>query len=71
MGAKQLDIRGQKFGRLTAIQRARSGYWYFKCDCGTERDIFTSDVRLGKTRSCGCLQREARSAPFGLKKCEI
>jgi hypothetical protein len=71
MGAKQLDIRGQRFGRLVALRRSRSGYWVFSCDCGGQKEIFTSDVRLGKTRSCGCLQQENRRAPFGLKRCEI
>jgi hypothetical protein len=65
------DISGQRFGRLVALRRGRSGYWVFGCDCGGQKEIFTSDVRLGKTRSCGCLQLEARRQPFGLKKCVI
>lgn len=57
------DITGIKFGRLTAIKReGRSKYnealWLFQCDCG--RMVITSGSRVanGRTKSCGCLQKE-------------
>jgi hypothetical protein len=57
---------GQRFGRLVAIKqvgkRGRKARWLFRCDCGTEKEIFTFSVRNGDSRSCGCIQREVRSA---------
>ena len=58
------DVAGQKFGRLTAIKRtARKNnqtFWLFKCDCGNEKEIALHSVncKKGKTKSCGCLNRE-------------
>jgi len=51
---------GDRHGRLTAIEpvpRSR-GRWLFLCDCGTIKAADSSKVRMGDTRSCGCLQRE-------------
>lgn len=58
---------GQRFERLTAIRpsgRTRSGalQWKFSCDCGAIVDKHAWSVRNGKTRSCGCLQRERTAA---------
>ena len=37
------DIKGEKFGRLTAVERAgkqgRHVLWRFKCECGNEKNI--------------------------------
>lgn len=30
----------------------------YRCRCGTERVLYVSKVNTGRTRSCGCLQRE-------------
>lgn len=55
---------GQKFNRLTAIKRVglpgerKEVRWLFRCECGTEKEIMGEPVRLGKTRSCGCLRRD-------------
>lgn len=59
-----IDITGQKFGRLTAINRApNSGdrvKWLFKCDCGNQIITDGASAKTGKTRSCGCLNNEMR-----------
>ena len=58
--AKLIDIIGEKFGKLTVIERVKeedSQVWYkCKCDCGSE--IVTTSFRLrhGITKSCGCIQ---------------
>ena len=63
------DIYGQRFGRLTALRRSSSvrtlggqlkQRWVCVCDCGTEVIVRSQPLRNGSTRSCGCLQREAR-----------
>lgn len=59
-------MRGQKFGRLTAIEptdkrRNRCVVWRFRCDCGKIVERVGSDVRNGDTQSCGCLHDELAS----------
>lgn len=62
-----IDLTGQRFGRLVAIEHAgrvvnRSGYrttlWRCKCDCGKESIVRYPLLVTGNTRSCGCLERE-------------
>lgn len=53
-----IDITGQKFGRLTAIKYVGDRKWLFKCDCGKEKVIRTTDVKSGRTQSCGCYMIE-------------
>ncbi len=55
---KLIDITGQRFGRWTVTQYAGCSRWLCRCDCGTERDVISNDLRDSKSRSCGCLQRE-------------
>jgi hypothetical protein len=57
-------IAGQKFGRLTAIERTIGGSkprWRFQCDCGNVKECDPRDVAKGGTKSiksCGCLRQE-------------
>lgn len=55
-----IDITGQRFGRLVAIEVAQEKprKWRCKCDCGNEAVVLTRDLRNGNTKSCGCLRRE-------------
>ena len=57
-----LDITGQRFGRLVAINRVstsgRRSVWAFRCDCGTVKEIRLENVRGGITESCGCIRKE-------------
>jgi len=59
------DLTGQKFGRLTVIERAenkgKETMWHCKCDCGNEKDINSTNLTKGLTRSCGCLAKETTS----------
>ena len=49
-----------KYGRLVLVRRSpsRVNKGIFRCTCGTEKEIAFCAVYQGKTRSCGCLQRE-------------
>lgn len=58
--AQESDITGQKYHRLTAIEYVGGDQWIFRCDCGTQKVAKYKDVRLGRTKSCGCLQAENR-----------
>lgn len=60
------DIRGQKFGRLTVLERVEdfnkggNARWLCKCECGSETLVYGNDlVRPNQpTRSCGCGRTE-------------
>ena len=62
--AKPLDMTGQRFGRLVALEEAGNDKhgkkrWLFQCDCGNTKVIGGAQVRKGATTSCGCFQRES------------
>lgn len=61
---KCIDLTGQKFGRLTVIGRAEStnynSKWLCVCECGNNATVFGMSLKSGKTKSCGCLQKEIR-----------
>lgn len=57
-----VDIRGQKFGELTAIEptdKRRGSYiiWRCRCSCGKEVFATAKDLRAGNTKSCGHILR--------------
>jgi len=53
------DLKGLKFGLLIPIKYIskppKKGKWLCKCECGNEKEITTSSITSGKTKSCGCL----------------
>ena len=60
-----IDITGQRFGRLTAVRyydytNNNGSRWLFRCDCGRDVVAYSSLVRQGRTKSCGCLNQELR-----------
>lgn len=56
------DFVGKRFGMLTVTEYAgkRSGMhrWRCRCDCGNETIVGQTLLQTGKTKSCGCLQKE-------------
>ena len=63
---RMIDLTGQKFGKLTVIQRAKStnknAKWLCRCDCGNCSTVFGADLRSGRTQSCGCIHSEQLSS---------
>lgn len=65
---KLIDLTGQKFGLWTVLEKGKvkktsSGtviYWKCRCDCGTEKEVRGSDLKNGKSTSCGCLRKEGK-----------
>lgn len=59
---------GHVFNRLTVLgyshARGLHKYWKCKCECGNVSSVRTQNLRSGKTRSCGCLQKENSSKHF-------
>jgi hypothetical protein len=72
-GPKNLNLTGQRFGRLVAqrdlgmVDGLRS--WACSCDCGSQ-DVVVRQVSLRSngTRSCGCLRRVRRMQPANLDR---
>jgi len=57
-------IAGQKFGRLTIVEKSatRKHYWVCKCRCGSLREVYAYSLLKGATRSCGCYNQHKREA---------
>jgi len=60
---KRLDLVGQRFGRLLVLEFVGWDKYYqslFRClcDCGREKKIKGHNLKMGKTQSCGCWQKE-------------
>lgn len=68
MPAKK-DLTGQTFGRWTVIgedvsQPGQGARWVCQCSCPlhTIRSVKGQSLRNGRSKSCGCLQKEAASS---------
>lgn len=65
----QNNLFGQRFGRLTVIDRAEKYVtqrqqhrtWLCACDCGNKTIVRASSLKSGHTQSCGCFDREAKT----------
>ena len=57
-----LNLIGKKFGRLKVLEFAykKGNFVYLKCkcDCGKEKNVQIYNLIKGKSKSCGCLQKE-------------
>ena len=65
--AKPLDLTGQQFGQLTAIEWTGQSDWYGRtwlchCDCGGDKVVTTAHLRRGSVTSCGCTWSDNRLA---------
>jgi len=62
------NLAGLQFGRLTVIERTAelvgARRWRCLCECGVETIVYTSGLKNGKSRSCGCLLSDTASATF-------
>lgn len=60
--SKFIDLTGQRFNRLTVIERAgsKNGFaaWKCLCECGNITVVRSSHLKSGHIKSCGCLNRE-------------
>jgi hypothetical protein len=67
---KAIDLSGRRFGRLVVLRRGtkiprRGGHsykWLCRCDCGVEKEVLSTHLSSGHTRSCGCFQKEWRDS---------
>lgn len=61
--AKFIDLTGQKFGKLTAMNyvsknNSTRAHWKCQCDCGNITITSGQNLRNGKSKSCGCARNE-------------
>lgn len=65
-----IDLTGQTFGRLTVLKQCttdnknkntvRSSRWVCKCSCGNVITTYSSYLKTGRVKSCGCMREERR-----------
>ncbi len=72
------NIVGTRFGRLIVLdQVSKKGvktYCVCLCDCGKTKNIVRSNLIVGKSKSCGCYNKELVSKRFkthGMRKSKI
>lgn len=71
--ANSLNLTNKKFGKLTAkypIDKRKSGcvVWHCECECGGTKDVPTTNLTQGSTRSCGCSGSIGEETIFALLK---
>ena len=60
------SLDGQKFGKLTAVERVKSGSaykWVCECECGNKKTVWHQHLVRGITTSCGCEIKERKKKP--------
>jgi hypothetical protein len=57
MSSPAIDLTGKRFGRLVVIAYAQDQRWSCVCDCGAHTVVHGSNLRGGRTKSCGRLRR--------------
>jgi hypothetical protein len=64
-GRNPISLDGQRFGRLVVLHRvlniAYHATWECRCDCGRQTKAAGTDLRLGRTKSCGCARKKSNS----------
>lgn len=66
---KMKDLTGQRFGKLTALERikregCRGALWRCECDCGNTTEVFVSNLTRKHTTSCGCERQKGQPIFF-------
>ncbi len=64
--SKIIDMTGAKINYLTVIERGPNtadgrAQWLCQCKCGNKKLIKGKDLRSGRVKSCGCLQKQRAS----------
>jgi hypothetical protein len=67
-----MDLRGDVYGRLTVValdgRREKKTYWACRCECGQGVVVAADSLRAGNTKSCGCLNTDARRRTMRLNR---
>ena len=58
-----IDIAGQRFGKLVALEYVGKERWRTICDCGNEYIVYGQSLRKGLTTHCGCSKSKRLGKP--------
>lgn len=66
---------GERYGRLVIIAlaerasetKARTSMWICRCDCGNTTTTQFAPLKMGRTKSCGCYNRELTRSRFRIQ----
>ena len=62
------DLKGQIFGKLKVIKEAPKlngrVRWECLCECGAVREVLPQHLKSGRTKSCGCHNKETQRQRF-------
>ena len=63
--SQRIDCTGQKFNHLTVLEmlykyKGNQTYARCMCDCGQETIAYMGNIKSGKTKSCGCIEKLSR-----------
>lgn len=56
--SERIELEGKQFGRLSVVKYVGKGKYECACSCGNRKDISGYNLRIGKTKSCGCLSTD-------------
>ena len=67
---------GDKFGKWKIIEYAgrklsggnKRDFWLCECECGTRREVIGKDLKMGKSKSCGCGKKGCKIDDISGKK---
>lgn len=68
-GPRAENLIGRQFGWLKIIGRAdprpkdTHAYWKCQCKCGNTIEVPSNSLKLGRTKSCGCLPKTFERSP--------
>lgn len=62
-----IDMTNRVYGRWTVLRVAGKSnggsiLWQCRCECGAEKTVNGATLRVGESRSCGCLHNELASS---------
>lgn len=66
-----IDLTGKRFGRWTVLEYRKKSKWLCKCDCGTIKEVQSTHLKSGCSKSCGCYEHDqliARNTTHGYNK---
>lgn len=63
MSNRFINLTGKQFGRWSVFEKTGSttngtALWRCVCQCGSVRDVKSSRLLAGRSKSCGCLSKE-------------
>ena len=60
MREKLENMIGRRYGLLKVISITKDRRCLCACDCGQQKIIYSANLKSGRTKSCGCLEKQNR-----------